>query len=271
MSSGSSDIEFIPHAGASMTTYNVLERRGRIRWLVREKPLGEADNGWRVFSHIDTSEYLADRNNWVMVDFNTLCNLEPVVIGVWNMPVGSDLQVVDDGGRIRLVDTPTGREIPLEEQFDPTAPPPPGGWPQYHGYTDPADDFLRSFQGVFSAAYGELPGPWREVVFVVFMLAPDDCRFRVLVDGVETSAWPVGATRSRLVEAAGKWYAGAYRSDFRGALFGAVKVTMEPAEMFFKSYSDSPGTRAASDWGDIFFGGDAGVLRSELGRIFEKN
>lgn len=271
MASSNQSMEFIPHAGTSMTTYNVLERRGRIRWLVREKPLGPADNGWRVFSHIDTSEYLANRENWVVVDFNTLCSLEPVVIGVWNMPVGSDLQVVDDGQRIRLVDTPTGREIPLEEQFNPAAPPPPGGWPQYAGYTDPADDFIDQFRKIFSAGYTELPGPWNEALVCMFMTAPGDVRYRVLVDGAEISSWPAGATRDRLDEAIGSWYEGTYRSSFKGSLFGAVRVTMKPAEMRFKPYSDSPTSDGASFWQDVFFGGDAGVLHGELSHVFSRS
>ena len=69
-------------------------------------------------SHLDTTEYLNDPANWRIVDFNDLCAIEPALIGIWDMPVGSDLQIVRDD-RIRIFDTPTGREIPVEEMYVP--------------------------------------------------------------------------------------------------------------------------------------------------------
>lgn len=268
MSSHVSHGEFIPGAGTSLTTYNVLERRGRIRWMVRAKPRNEADNGWRVFSHIDTSEYLADQANWAVVDFNTLCALEPALIGIWNLPVGSDLQIVDDGQRIRVVDTPTGREIPLEEQFDPTAPPPPEGWPQYRGYTDPADDFLESCKTIFSGAVTELTVPWQELVVAFFIASPAECKIRALADGGKITGWPAGRYAEELAAAAGTWHARAYRDGRPGALFGAVKMTRQPPEMRFVSYHDAPPNYLASDWEDDMYSGDEEILRTRLARHF---
>lgn len=115
-------VEFIPNSGACLASGNVLSGRGRIRWMVRETSKAPADNGWRVFSHIDTGEYLADPNNLQVVAFNQLCALEPALIGIYDLPVGSDLQVVDDGSRISIVETRTGREIPEEELYVPGNP-----------------------------------------------------------------------------------------------------------------------------------------------------
>ncbi len=39
------------------------------------------------------------------------------LIGIYDLPVGSDLQVVKDELGIRIVETATGREIPREEQY----------------------------------------------------------------------------------------------------------------------------------------------------------
>lgn len=112
-------IEFIPKAGACLTTKNVVERRGRVRWMVRGESRNPVDNGWRIFSHIDTSEYLADNANWLVADFNDLCAIEPALIGIWDLAVGSDLQIVDEGQGIRIVDTRSGREIPRENLYVP--------------------------------------------------------------------------------------------------------------------------------------------------------
>lgn len=112
-------IEFIQGAGACLVSKNVLSGAGRIKWMVREESRAAADNGWRIFSHIDTTEYLHDANNLVITDFNSVCELEPALIGIWDLPVGSDLQIVDEGDGIQIVDTATGRPIPTDQLYVP--------------------------------------------------------------------------------------------------------------------------------------------------------
>lgn len=112
-------IEFIPHSGACLATTNVMERRGLVRWMVRVPPTGGADNGWQISSHIDTVEYLRDKSSWQIVAFNDVCNIEPALVGIYNFPVGSDLQIVRDERGISIYDTPTGRQIPVEEFYVP--------------------------------------------------------------------------------------------------------------------------------------------------------
>lgn len=113
--------EFIPKAGACMVSTNVISGAGRVRWMMRVPSQAPVDNGWRIFSHIDTSEYLADPNNLQIADYNAACAIEPALIGIYDFPVGSDLQIVDDGNGTRVVDTATGREIPEENLYVPPA------------------------------------------------------------------------------------------------------------------------------------------------------
>jgi len=89
--------------------------------MIRENSQNPSDNGWRIMSHIDTSEYLADSSNWQVVDFNAVCAIEPALIGIWDLKVGSDLQLVDDELGIRIVDTPSGQEIPEDNLYVPPA------------------------------------------------------------------------------------------------------------------------------------------------------
>ncbi len=112
-------IEFIPKAGACLLSKNVNSGQGRVRWMVRRTSQVPQDNGWRIFSHIDDSAYLADPANLEVVDFNRACMFEPALIGIWDLPVGSDLQIVDEGQGIQIVDTPTGRVIPRQELYNP--------------------------------------------------------------------------------------------------------------------------------------------------------
>lgn len=112
-------IEFIPKSGACLATKNVLELRGLVRWMVRVPPTGGADNGWQIMSHIDTIEYLQDKNSWQIVAFNDVCNIEPALIGIYDFPVGSDLQIVRDERGISIYETQTGRKVPAEEFYVP--------------------------------------------------------------------------------------------------------------------------------------------------------
>ena len=45
--------------------------------------------------------------------------LEPAVIGIYDLPVGSDLQIVDDGESIRVVDTATGDTVATRQFYLP--------------------------------------------------------------------------------------------------------------------------------------------------------
>ena len=112
-------VEFIPAAGACLATKSVLDGTGLVRWMVRVPSKAPVDNGWQIMSHVDTSEYLNDTSNWQIVDYNELCAIEPALIGIWDMPVGADLQIVRDELGIRVVDTPTGREIPADRMYVP--------------------------------------------------------------------------------------------------------------------------------------------------------
>ncbi len=111
--------EFIPDAGACLATTNVLSGAGVVRWMLRKPSQVGADNGWRIMSHIDTSEYLSDPASWKITDFNQVCAIEPALIGIWDLEVGSDLQIVRDLLGIRIVDTPTGKLVPTERLYVP--------------------------------------------------------------------------------------------------------------------------------------------------------
>lgn len=117
-----SGVEFIANAGACLASGNVLTRRGRVRWMVREESKAPADNGWRIFSAIDDSDYLNTPGSLQIASFNDVCAIEPALIGIYDLPVGSDLQIVDDGSRVSIVDTRTGRTIPEDDLYVPGDP-----------------------------------------------------------------------------------------------------------------------------------------------------
>ena len=104
--------KYIINAGAAIVSRKIVERTGNIKWLTREAPIAPQDTGWRILSDRDTDEYLADPANWTVVDFNDICDIEPACIGIYLLPVGSDIQlVVEPDGRRRWFDNKTEREI----------------------------------------------------------------------------------------------------------------------------------------------------------------
>ena len=103
---------FIENAGAAIVSRKIVERTGNIKWLTREAPIAPQDTGWRILSDRDTDEYLADPANMTVVDFNDICDIEPACIGIYDLPIGSDIQlVVEPDGRRRWFDNKTEKEI----------------------------------------------------------------------------------------------------------------------------------------------------------------
>lgn len=104
--------EFVADAGGSILSRNALDGRAPIRWAFREGQANPVDNGWRFLSAIDDDAYLADPANMVVVDFNTVVAIEPAVLPLLRLPVGTDVTIERDAtGRITLIDSASGRPL----------------------------------------------------------------------------------------------------------------------------------------------------------------
>lgn len=101
--------EYIRGAGGSIVSRSLLNGTSKLKWLFRQE--SEHGNGWVAFGDTDTQEYVDDAKNMAIVDFNTLANIEPAVLDVFYMPVGSDLEFRSDKTGKYFVDTRTGKEI----------------------------------------------------------------------------------------------------------------------------------------------------------------
>lgn len=84
---------------------NLLSGKGKLKWCFRESSVNNMDCGWRFLSDADTDEYLADPNNSSVCALDTVVQIEPAILAVINLPVGTDVELtVVDGKRI-FVDT----------------------------------------------------------------------------------------------------------------------------------------------------------------------
>ena len=95
-------ITFIENAGGMIITKSIYEGTSKLKWFFREESVNPSDNGWRAIGDNDTQEYLNNPENSIVVDFNTLANIEPAVLAVYDMPVGTDLEFCFDNTRACL-------------------------------------------------------------------------------------------------------------------------------------------------------------------------
>lgn len=96
--------EVIEKAGGSVLTKNIIDGKGLLTWMYREESTNQQDNGWRFLSDIDDQEYVNNPENSVVWDFNRIAEIEPAIIALYNYPVGTDVQLVRENGKIRFYD-----------------------------------------------------------------------------------------------------------------------------------------------------------------------
>ena len=97
--------------GGSIVSKNILENKGRIKWCFRENPVNSIDNGWRFLSEIDTDEFLQKADNMVICDWGTVFEIEPAIMQIFDMPVGTELTLVYKNPRKFFVYSDTGEKV----------------------------------------------------------------------------------------------------------------------------------------------------------------
>lgn len=103
---------FISNAGGMIITKSLLEGKSKLKWIFRENSTNAADNGWRAIGDTDTQEYINNSKNMTVVDFNTFANIEPAILAIYNLPVGTDLEFHIENGKRYFVDTQSGKGHP---------------------------------------------------------------------------------------------------------------------------------------------------------------
>lgn len=83
---------------------NLLSEKGELKWCFRETSINNMDSGWRFLSDIDTDEYLADANNSSVCDLDTVIQIEPAILTIINLPVGTDVELTAVDGKKMFVD-----------------------------------------------------------------------------------------------------------------------------------------------------------------------
>lgn len=95
--------------GGCVVTRSLLDGRSSLKWLFREEGCNPSDNGWRALGDTDTQEYIDNPDNSDVVDFDRLVEIEPAVLGIYELPVGTDLEFIPE--KKAFIDAATGKEI----------------------------------------------------------------------------------------------------------------------------------------------------------------
>lgn len=102
---------FIEHAGGMVVTKSLLSGSSKLKWIFRDDSVDDADSGWRAIGDTDTQDYLSKSKNMTVVDFNTLANIEPAILAIYDLSVGTDLEFRIDDSKKSFVDTQTGEVV----------------------------------------------------------------------------------------------------------------------------------------------------------------
>ena len=94
--------------GGCIITKSLDDGTSKLKWIFREESVNPVDNGWRALGDTDTEEYINVPENNLVVDFDRLIEIEPAVLAIYDMPVGTDLEF--DSQRKVFIDSNTGKE-----------------------------------------------------------------------------------------------------------------------------------------------------------------
>ena len=103
--------KYVENTGPCIVTKSILNGETKFRWLFREEPLDNIDTGWMAFGDSDNDEYVNDPKNLSVVDLNTLINIEPTILNVYEMPVGTDLIFIEEDGEKYFINAKTNEQI----------------------------------------------------------------------------------------------------------------------------------------------------------------
>lgn len=107
-------IIFIEKAGGCICTKSILSGKTPLKWCFRDKSVDAVDNGWRFIGRDDDEAYINVVSNNAVVDFNTVANIQPAVLDIYNLPVGTDIYIEKDkNNKTRFFKTGTNEEFEI--------------------------------------------------------------------------------------------------------------------------------------------------------------
>lgn len=94
---------------------HIIHGDAELRWCFREKPASDLDSGWRFLSGIDTEAYINDPSNMSVCAWQTMVEIEPAVLPLLHMRVGTDLVFEHAGKKRRFIFAGSEEEVDFEK------------------------------------------------------------------------------------------------------------------------------------------------------------
>lgn len=93
-----------PAIGGVMASKMVAEKKKKVLFMYREKPVREEDSGWRLFSGFEDQDYTDDPDNTGIYNPTTILNIDPSIADLLLNPVGSVFERKGEKGAWMEVD-----------------------------------------------------------------------------------------------------------------------------------------------------------------------
>ena len=87
-----------------------------VRYSFREQSSIPQLNGWNLLSEQDNDEYVANPNNFLIINANSILNVAPVLLEIFDAPYGTDLfWLYEEGVHVGFYDLKTDKQVTVEE------------------------------------------------------------------------------------------------------------------------------------------------------------
>ncbi len=97
--------------GAVTISKNLFNDSASLKWCNREIPKNNLDTGWVFLSELDTELFLSNKNNWAIISFEDMVEIEPAVLKVLNLKVGTELMFVSEDKSKYFINVSTGKKL----------------------------------------------------------------------------------------------------------------------------------------------------------------
>ncbi|MBR1597351.1 MAG: DUF2185 domain-containing protein [Lachnospiraceae bacterium] len=105
--------------GGFMVSKNIINGRP-IRYSYREKSSIPQLNGWNLLSDVDDDEYISNPQNFVIINAQSVNDLAPQLLEIFDAPYGTDLfWIYEEGVHVGFYDLKTDKQVEIEEILSP--------------------------------------------------------------------------------------------------------------------------------------------------------
>lgn len=96
-------VELVKGYGGCLASDKITVDGDPVGFMYREEPCFEQDSGWRFLAGTEDEEYMDNPDNSAIYDVNTIANYDRAIIPYLHLPVGIELQRMDDSDTFEII------------------------------------------------------------------------------------------------------------------------------------------------------------------------